>query len=451
MASINHHLPPVLKSLVESARLGLDPVSTNTMHMSASSFGLEGVGRVAPLPSRQPEYQNQYTLVKTEGRLRFAAVLRHTLGLPPEILAEIFLYCLPEAHESMSPSGAPSPSLTTAPLLLCVICRRWRDVAVTTPALWRSLYIDFDSMSTKGVCRRGMVEMHQTWLSRAGTTLLLLSLHEERGVPPGPVQPLLITIAGLTGQTRAIELDIGQDLANLIFPTAGSYALLEELDILCFVSELSLSFCDAPKLRKALLYGTNSHIGQLPLHQLTTLWCDCVSISSCVQLLRDASNLLHGTFQVEDDPSTLPICIVEHSRLQHLELGAADPDEDRLFYNPMPLLKCFKIPSLNNLTLDFPWSRSIAIPPADMSPFLSFVSRSSCQLHTLCLSDMPTTSDDLIECLKATPSLVHLKLTPVPTSADMDAVFAQCTGRVDFLPKLESFPHISRRLPTYRA
>ncbi|KAJ6490750.1 hypothetical protein C8R47DRAFT_458400 [Mycena vitilis] len=191
---------------------------------------------------------------------------------------------------------------------------------------------------------------------------------------------------------------------------------------------------------KASLYGINSHIGQLPLHQLTTLWCACVSLSSCVQLLRDASSLLHGTFQVEDDPSTLQaVSIVQHSRLQHLELGAADPDEDRLFYNPMPLLKCLTIPSLNNLALDFPWSRDIAIPPADISPFLSFVSRSSCQLHTLCLSDMPTTSDELIECLKATPSLVHLKLTPVPTSADMNAVFAQCTGPVDFLPKLESF------------
>ncbi|KAJ6490751.1 hypothetical protein C8R47DRAFT_458407 [Mycena vitilis] len=167
--------------------------------------------------TRQPEYQNQYTPVKTEGRLRFAAVLRQ----PPEILAEIFLHCLPEAHEAMSPSGVPSPSLMAAPLL-CVICRRWRDVAVTTPALWRSLYIDFDSLSNKGVCRRGAVEMHQTWLSRAGTTLLLLSLHEEQGVPPGPVLPLLRTIAGLTGQTRAIELDIGQDLADLMFPTAGS-------------------------------------------------------------------------------------------------------------------------------------------------------------------------------------------------------------------------------------
>ncbi|KAJ7685712.1 hypothetical protein DFH06DRAFT_1289492 [Mycena polygramma] len=397
--------------------------------MSVSSFGPGGLG-VGPLSSRQPEYQNQYTLVNVEGRLRFAAVLRHTLGLPPEILAEIFLHCLPESIV---------PSLTTAPLILCGVCRRWRDVAITTPALWKSLIIDFDQMSTKGVYRRGMVGMYQMWLSRAQASPLSLGLHAEGRFAPGPmIQPLLSTITGLSGQWRSIDLYLGEDLANFIFPTAEAFPLLEELRLSNFDHDLStISLCDAPKLCSFSFYYDPPN--QLPWHQLTTLWCGFVSLSACLQILRDASNLLNGNFQVEDDPSTLPISIVQHSHLQNLELGAADQDEDRLFYNPMPLLKCFTIPSLKSLTLDFPWSRGVTIPPADTSPFLSFMSRSSCQLHTLSLSDMPTTSDNLVECLKATPSLVHLKLTPVPISADMDAVFAQCTGSVDFLPKLESF------------
>ncbi|KAJ7194315.1 hypothetical protein GGX14DRAFT_378075, partial [Mycena pura] len=48
-----------------------------------------------------------------------------------EILAHIFVYCLPH--------GRIRPSPRTAPLVLGQICRRWRDVALSTGRLWSSL------------------------------------------------------------------------------------------------------------------------------------------------------------------------------------------------------------------------------------------------------------------------------------------------------------------------
>jgi hypothetical protein len=111
-------------------------------------------------------------------------------------------------------------------------------------------------------------------------------------------------------------------------------------------------------------------------------------------------------------------------------------DADRI---PMIILNCLKAPALKNLTLQFAyfygshaWSHSW-----DVSPFLSFVSRSSFQLQSLALSLMPTTTEILIECLKAIPSLVHLKLEP-PRFVNMNTVFTQLIGNSDFLPKLES-------------
>ncbi|KAF8205656.1 hypothetical protein K438DRAFT_517563 [Mycena galopus ATCC 62051] len=97
-----------------------------------SSFAL------GPLSNRDPQYQNQNTLVvDKDGRLRYAPVSRRVLALPLEILSEIFAYCVPDEFIT--------PNLTTAPLVLCGLCRQWREVAISTPELWSSLFVDMES------------------------------------------------------------------------------------------------------------------------------------------------------------------------------------------------------------------------------------------------------------------------------------------------------------------
>ncbi|OAX40852.1 hypothetical protein K503DRAFT_686729, partial [Rhizopogon vinicolor AM-OR11-026] len=49
--------------------------------------------------------------------------------LPTEILQHIFKACLPNDQYII-------PHTQSAPLLLCQICQRWRDVAEATPELW---------------------------------------------------------------------------------------------------------------------------------------------------------------------------------------------------------------------------------------------------------------------------------------------------------------------------
>ncbi|KAG6849884.1 hypothetical protein H0H93_004102 [Arthromyces matolae] len=58
------------------------------------------------------------------------------LQLPPEILEQIFLFCLgPHSQAALNP-----PSQDSAPLLLCQICRYWRNVALSSPALWSAFH-----------------------------------------------------------------------------------------------------------------------------------------------------------------------------------------------------------------------------------------------------------------------------------------------------------------------
>ncbi|KAJ7036626.1 hypothetical protein C8F04DRAFT_474856 [Mycena alexandri] len=56
--------------------------------------------------------------------------------IPPEILAEIFLWTLP-------PPGRRGFGTTESPWILTHVSRRWRAVAISSPALWSALSISF--------------------------------------------------------------------------------------------------------------------------------------------------------------------------------------------------------------------------------------------------------------------------------------------------------------------
>ncbi|KAF9058898.1 hypothetical protein BDP27DRAFT_1200301, partial [Rhodocollybia butyracea] len=87
-----------------------------------------------------------------------------------EILAEIFLFCMPV--ETMPYMVR---SLKYAPLLLNTVCRHWRNTALNTPALWSSLHIRFPSYLGGDVVSQRFVGM-RLWLERAGTFPISLSL-----------------------------------------------------------------------------------------------------------------------------------------------------------------------------------------------------------------------------------------------------------------------------------
>ncbi|KAJ7827536.1 hypothetical protein B0H14DRAFT_2814678, partial [Mycena olivaceomarginata] len=119
--------------------------------------------------------------------------------------------------------------------------------------------------------------------------------------------------------------------------------------------------------------------------------------------------------------SALPDTIFSLPQLHYLNLSVPWVDDE---YTEMALA----------LGFEYPWNDDLV----DISPFLAFVSQSSFHLHALTLSVIPTTTDALMDCLKATPSVIRLKLHISPSIVDMDPVFAEFTGHDKFLPHLES-------------
>ncbi|KAJ6578426.1 hypothetical protein B0H19DRAFT_891462, partial [Mycena capillaripes] len=84
--------------------------------------------------------------------------------LPEDVAREIFIACMPDSPNSMSPQ---EPSL-----LLCHICRPWRRLALATPQLWASL----DIIISKKSQSKELAERATCWLSRSGALPLSISL-----------------------------------------------------------------------------------------------------------------------------------------------------------------------------------------------------------------------------------------------------------------------------------
>ncbi|KAJ6580980.1 hypothetical protein B0H19DRAFT_1113124 [Mycena capillaripes] len=388
---------------------------------------------LGPLSNREPEYQNQNTLViDKHGRIRYVALSRRALALPPEILAEIFIHCLPD-------NDFITPDPTAAPLVLCSVCRRWREVALSTPGLWSSLVLDLQSATKTNA---SSVALYQAWLSRARNTPLSLSLRDpDEKVAPELVRPLLQSIAVLWRQWRVIHLDLAVNFIESLFSSEGSpsreFPLLEMVAIACY-NEPNLPICHTPRLCEIFL-PTYPPVQRLhfPWAQITTLKINDIPLSTCLKIFANVSNLVRGGFEIRGDGSTVPPSISSLDHVETLTLaGILLGDAETI---PLTVLNCLKAPALKNLMLRPPnwfgmWSHSDSW---DVSPFLSFLSRSSIQLRSLALSLVLTTADILIDCLKAVPSLEYLELEPLRV-VDMNTLFNRLTRDSNFLPNLGS-------------
>ncbi|KAJ3878442.1 hypothetical protein F5051DRAFT_327910, partial [Lentinula edodes] len=88
--------------------------------------------------------------------------------LPPETLAEIFMHCVLAADAVRS--------LQEAPLILTIICRDWRRVAIDTPLLWKSLHFYLPPHLNQDALSQRLAGI-SLWLERSGSLPLSLSFH----------------------------------------------------------------------------------------------------------------------------------------------------------------------------------------------------------------------------------------------------------------------------------
>ncbi|KAJ7493154.1 hypothetical protein B0H11DRAFT_2005143 [Mycena galericulata] len=308
------------------------------------------------------------------------------LTLPNEIVSEIFTHFLPAYPHCPPVTGRRSPTI------LSHICRKWREIAVSTPVLWRSISIP-PAQGRKNVASR--FNLLETWLGRSGSCPLSLDM---RSTEASEVAQFTQAIVVHCIRWQYLRLFIPQELLSSV---KGEMPLLRDLRIgLIPDNEVSAPisvFHEAPQLRKLTLSSVIPPEVILPWVQLTRLITRNVSQNHCSKMLGYMPNLIYCKLELFGSNSGL-----KHQHLAYLQTLIVL--EELGFYTGHHMTGF-----LASLTL--PALRKLQIPESFLSPdpvdaLVAFVSRSGCNLEDVCITGLKVSVSEYRRALPSVPTLV---------------------------------------------
>ncbi|KAF9483072.1 hypothetical protein BDN70DRAFT_828262 [Pholiota conissans] len=196
------------------------------------SLLIEPRKRLSEMNSKISELERSLNELKRERDILEEEIEQHALlltpfrRLPDDMLREIFIACLPDDRNAIM-------SYRKAPLLLGLVCRKWRALAYSTPALWASLHIPYPvrAIVPHGIpginqhhiqvhVKTDRLEKHYTavkdWLIRSGACPLSISfscMHLESAgqdddVLNEAVHTYVSILLGFSHRWRSLELFI---------------------------------------------------------------------------------------------------------------------------------------------------------------------------------------------------------------------------------------------------
>ncbi|KAJ7201147.1 hypothetical protein GGX14DRAFT_659311 [Mycena pura] len=267
--------------------------------------------------------------------------------LPTEIVSEIFVHVLPPYPICPPLAGKSSPTQLTH------VCRHWREIALSTPSLWRAITIPPESSDQDVV---------QTWLRRSGSCPL--SLHMDKPLKLTFWSAIRVPEVIVTHRARweYLSLYLWNQCSDLL-EIIGPMPLLREMKLdvgrdwdrwHCTHSTTVTVFCEAPHLRSmTFVEHTFPSIG-FPWSQLTSLSLLWIDVNDCSELLQQTVNLVHCKvcpFDTVDDAIERDLRL---PRLESLELVQYDGPDVMEFLGTfiVPALLCLQVPEDDEHDLD---------------------------------------------------------------------------------------------------
>jgi hypothetical protein len=308
--------------------------------------------------------------------------------LPPEILAETFLACLPSDEFLI-------PSANTAPMSVSHVCGQWRGVAVSTPKLWCSMEFVIQERDANA-----KTALFSTWLERSRNHPLQLSISFWQSHHPDIIDAIIRVSNRLESISFFLPASSWQSLTQI----RGNLSRLRRISINTshpdtFRGKPFLGFSEAPMLDRVDLGFPASGI-ELPWSQITRATIRSQDVDECLRALRRATKIKVCTF-VRCDPFTYlrhryaaPVTLVPLRSLHIIEETGT-----------CRFLDSLTVPNLREIAFSFNW-----FTDWPNSKFLQFLTRSSCALEKLVLSHVDMRAHELIECLRMMPSLVKLRI-----------------------------------------
>ncbi|KAK6997024.1 F-box domain-containing protein [Favolaschia claudopus] len=279
------------------------------------------------------------------------------LTLPNEIISEIFLHFLPPYPDYPPFIGRLSPFLLTH------ICHLWREIAIATPKLWRTI------AHTQWYPYVNFVPLTALYLERARGCPLSVHRAESHGGFP--------SLIPYRSRWEHVKL---YRVYNWPLMLAGPMPRLRTLHILDVPpvpqpSPIVFTLEHAPLLRILDMPILDAaHLPKLPWGQLTSLTLQTVRLHQLVSILEQSPDLMELRCFIHycSDFILPPSGIPSLHRLTRLSLDYHTPPKDRNFLNS------FTVPALK--TLEVPHS---LLGKEPIESIKRFMAKSSCQITEL--------------------------------------------------------------------
>ncbi|KAJ6492464.1 hypothetical protein C8R47DRAFT_1120802 [Mycena vitilis] len=341
------------------------------------------------------------------------ALMSPARRMPQDVMQEVFLACAPAQRNAVM-------STKDVPLLLTRICKSWRILALSTPALWASLHIPLEYILDMIGTQHPL-----DWLERSGRAPLSLTVigartmnHWEEYEHEG-VDEAFRMLSGCADRWRSVELsfEMTEGLSHL----ANVYApALEAVKIRGPEAEvLGLKMLTTPSLREVtlkILQDFDRLISQLPLtwNNLTHLTFQTMGrykfvglspnvaleiLQRCPRIISFKSNIrdfLDGSHFPESMPQPTPLILPAIQELVLLRSSALNTT------SVLYLLHHLSMPQLRQLQLP----RTIA--GRSPLPFLGDLATRSPLIESIDVDLAGLTHDSLVETLTGLPVLKRL-------------------------------------------
>nr|GAT53100.1 predicted protein [Mycena chlorophos] len=276
-------------------------------------------------------------------------------SLPAEIVAEVFKHCADGDHNRASPRSCP--------LLLLRVCRLWRDIASSTPALWSTFNYDlgYPGQNVASMDWDALFRATDSWLSRAGSRTLDVSITELPRWPSendtAAQQFILRTLQQHGPRIARLHLQLYHSDFQLLNGIEVEFSQLEELGV---SSEVEFGdptlqiFAHAKRLRKVHLEDIDLPDVPFPRHQVQEFSSEGCMAAECLYSLQVLPNLTTCLLQPFLDDLGRNFVVTTHTRLRRLTLAENDddllPDADPQL-RPTHILEFLTLPALESLEI----------------------------------------------------------------------------------------------------
>ncbi|KAF7986270.1 hypothetical protein HWV62_35190 [Athelia sp. TMB] len=375
------------------------------------------------LKAAQDTLRNQRDLLEVFSST-YAPLVSVLRRLPREILADIFLYLRPDEQ------SFDSPDLRRTVMLPSHVCRRWREIALSTPELWTTVIF----VITPEVDIKRKLDCAKAWITRGRQHFLSVSISCIMPKKSARVWRALLNILVPTcGRWKNAKISTWT--SELLYLKDG-IPNLESLDIRIGENEIDV-FEVAPNLRRLRVRGELRPVEQmrqlkLPWAQLTDCDPGMCSIEYCLELMQAMPCLV--AFTVALQPSVAYLARfpgdderLRMERLSRLSISAIQckPEQiEELFASiTLPELTEFHYSNVQtglnytSVQIDGTFSYDLVVESCGWShaQFIALLTRSSCPIKRLAIRiGASLERQDIAQLLQLTPKLEHLDLSSEP-------------------------------------